>query len=173
MRVFPIFCFVGLLSTTALAAAAPKVQDSTAPVPDAIAAPGYTVMLTLHAEGAQVYECRADASGKLGWMFREPIATLLADGKTVGRHYSGPSWEYGDGSAVVGKPIGNMPGKTSQDIPWLKLDVTSQRGSGALTGIAIVQRINTRGGKAEGACTTAGTYLSAPYSADYLFLRKG
>jgi hypothetical protein len=42
--------------------------------------------------------------------FREPIATLLADGKTVGRHYSGPK---------------------------------------------------------------AGTFKSAPYSADYVFLRKG
>ena len=51
--------------------------------PDAIAAPGETVVATLHAEGAQVYECKADAGGKLAWQFREPIATLLLDGKTV------------------------------------------------------------------------------------------
>jgi len=142
------------------------------PLPDAIAAPGYVAALTLHAEGAQVYECKADASGKLGWSFREPIATLLADGKTVGRHYAGPNWEYSDGSAVAGKAIGNAPGATAQDIPWLKLEVTAQRGSGTLSGIALVQRINTRGGKADGACTTAGTFLSAPYAADYVFLRK-
>ena len=30
-----------------------------APLPDAIAAPGETAVLTLHAEGAQVYECKA------------------------------------------------------------------------------------------------------------------
>ena len=29
------------------------------PLPDAIAAPGETVVLTLHAEGAQIYECKA------------------------------------------------------------------------------------------------------------------
>ena len=51
-------------------------------------------MLTLHAEGAQVYECKAGSDGKLAWAFREPIATLLLDGKTVGRHYAGPNWEH-------------------------------------------------------------------------------
>ena len=103
------------------------------PLPDAIAAPGETVVLTVHAEGAQVYECKAGTDGKLAWAFREPIATLLADGKTVGRHYAGPNWEHADGSAVVGKAAGNAPGATADDIPWLKLDVTSHRGSGILT----------------------------------------
>jgi hypothetical protein len=80
------------------------------PLPDAIAAPGETIVLTVHAEGAQVYECKAGADGKLAWAFREPIATLLADGKTVGRHHAGPNWEHSDGSAVAGKAIGNAPG---------------------------------------------------------------
>src|ERR1700732_4144667 len=61
------------------------------PLPDAIASPGETVVLTVHAEGAQVYECKAGADGKLAWAFREPIATLMLDGKTVGRHYAGPN----------------------------------------------------------------------------------
>src|SRR4029079_4949265 len=99
------------------------------PLPDAIAAPGETGVLTLHAEGAQVYECKSAADGKLAWAFREPIATLLVDGKTVGRHYAGPNWEYSDGSAVVGKAAGNAPGTTQNDIPWLKLEVISRRGS--------------------------------------------
>jgi hypothetical protein len=73
------------------------------PLPDAIAAPGETVVVTLHAEGAQVYECKAGTDGKPTWAFREPVATLLLDGKTVGRHYAGPNWEHSDGSAVVGK----------------------------------------------------------------------
>ena len=47
------------------------------PLPDAIAAAGETVVLSVHAEGAQVYECKAGADGKPGWVFREPIATLL------------------------------------------------------------------------------------------------
>ena len=68
-------------------------------MPAAIAAPGETVVATWHAEGAQVYECKAGADGKLAWAFREPIATLLLDGKTIGRHYAGPNWEHMDGSA--------------------------------------------------------------------------
>ena len=134
-------------------------------IPEAIAAPGETAMLTLHAEGAQVYECKSSGDGALAWVFREPIATLFADGKTVGRHYAGPTWEYSDGSAVVGQ--------VAMDIPWLKLGVTSRRGNGALSQATTVQRINTMGGKLNGACYKPGTYESVPYSADYVFLRKG
>src|SRR6266700_2298103 len=139
------------------------------PLPDAVAAPGEAIVLTVHAEGAQVYECRSGSDGESNWGFREPIATLLADGKTVGRHYAGPNWEYSDGSAVVGKAVGNAPGATASDIPWLRLEVASRRGSGALTPVTTVQRINTAGGKLDGACDKAGIYRSAPYSADYVF----
>ena len=130
-------------------------------------------MLTAHAEGAQVYDCKAGSDGKSTWAFREPIATLLVDGKTIGRHYAGPNWEHGDGSAVVGKAAGNAPGATPNDIPWLKLEVTSRRGNGILSGVTTVQRINTSGGKLDGACDKPGSTRSAPYSADYVFLRKG
>jgi Protein of unknown function (DUF3455) len=142
------------------------------PLPDAIAAPGETVVLTVHAEGAQVYDCKAGADGKLAWAFREPIASLLVDGKTIGRHYAGPNWEHIDGSAVVGKVAGNAPGATADDIAWLKLQVVSSRGSGVLTGVTTVQRINTKGGQLSGACEKAGTFKSAPYSAEYVFLKK-
>jgi len=150
-----------------------NVLAAETPLPDAIAAPGEATILTLHAEGAQVYDCKAGSDGKLVWAFREPIATLMAEGKTVGRHYAGPNWEYSDGSAVVGKAVGNAPGATPNDIPWLKLTVVSQRGNGVLSGITTVQRINTQGGKLEGACDKPGATRSAPYSADYVFLRKG
>jgi hypothetical protein len=156
-----------LLSAPPLSALAAE-----APLPDAIAAPGEAMVLTVHAEGAQVYECKAGTDGKTAWAFREPVATLMADGKTVGRHYAGPNWEHSDGSAVVGKAVGNAPGATANDIPWLKLEVISRRGSGVLSSVTTVQRINTQGGKLEGACDKAGTYRSAPYSADYVFLRK-
>jgi hypothetical protein len=146
---------------------------ASAQVPDAIAAPGESVIATFHAEGAQIYDCKADAGGKLIWQFREPIATLLVDGKTVGRHYAGPNWEASDGSTVTGKALANAPGTTASDIPWLKLEVTARRGSGTLAGVTTVQRINTRGGVMSGACERAGAYFSAPYAADYVFLRKG
>jgi hypothetical protein len=142
------------------------------PLPDAIAAPREAIVLSVHAEGAQIYQCKAASDGKTSWAFREPIATLLADGKTVGRHYAGPNWEDTDGSAVVGKVAGTAPGATPGDIPWLKLDVTSHRGNGVLTDVTTVQRINTQGGNLEGACDRAGTFRSVPYAADYGFLHK-
>jgi hypothetical protein len=52
-------------------------------MPDTIAAPTDTMIAKFHAEGAQVYECKADSAGKLAWVFREPIATLLADGRVL------------------------------------------------------------------------------------------
>jgi hypothetical protein len=168
MRFLSKTCLALLLLSGAFVSASAQT-----PLPDAIAAPGETVVLTLHAEGAQVYECKAGADGRLVWAFREPIATLLLDGKTVGRHYAGPNWEHIDGSAVVGKAVGNAPGATPKDIPWLKLEVTSHRGNGILAGVTTVQRINTQGGKLDGGCDGAGTFQSPPYSADYVFLRKG
>ena len=163
----------GALALVLLSGSLASAPAAETPLPDAIAAPGATVVLTVHAEGAQVYECKAGTDGRLTWAFREPIATLMADGKTVGRHYAGPNWEHSDGSAVTGKVAGSAPGATPNDIPWLKLEVVSRRGSGVLTGVTTVQRINTSGGKFEGPCDKAGAYRSVPYSADYVFLRKG
>ncbi len=161
---------LALLLLAASPMTAPAAETS---LPGAVAAPGESIVLSAHAEGAQVYECKAGPDGKPAWTFREPIATLIVDGKTIGRHYAGPNWEHSDGSAVVGKSIGNAPGATANDIPWLKLEVTSRRGSGVLTGVTTVQRINTQGGKLEGACDKIGSFRSAPYAAEYVFLRKG
>jgi Protein of unknown function (DUF3455) len=141
-------------------------------LPDAIQATGETVVLSTFAEGAQVYDCKADAAGKLAWAFREPIATLLIDGKTVGRHYAGPHWEMADGSTVQGKVAGRAPGTTTADIPWLKLDVSARKGQGQFDGVTTIQRINTKGGVLEGACDKAGTTRSVAYSTDYVFLKK-
>jgi Protein of unknown function (DUF3455) len=140
--------------------------------PEAIAAHGETLVATIHAQGAQVYECKADASGKLVWQFREPIATLLMNGKTVGRHYAGPTWELADGSSVVGKVAANAPGASETDIPLLKLNAVAQNGNGLLTGTNSIQRLNTKGGVAKGPCDNAGAFLSVPYFADYAFYKK-
>ncbi|HKU05279.1 MAG TPA: DUF3455 domain-containing protein [Bradyrhizobium sp.] len=141
-------------------------------LPDNIAASGETLVVTIHAEGAQIHECKADAAGKLTWQFREPIATLIADGKTIGRHFAGPRWEFDDGSAVSGKVVARAPGAGVADIPLLKLSATAQRDRGMLAGVTTIQRLNTKGGIAEGPCDSAGSMLSAPYSADYAFYRK-
>lgn len=149
------------------------VSIARAEVPDAIAAPGETLVALVHAQGAQVYECKAGALGQLAWQFREPVATLLdQSGKTVGRHYAGPHWELDDGSIVAAKAVGRAPGSTVRDIPLLKLETTSRRGIGRLADVTTIQRLDTKGGAAEGPCPTAGALLSVPYSADYAFYRK-
>jgi len=38
--------------------------------------------------------------------------------------------------------------------------------------VTTVLRINTTGGKLDGGCDGAGTFQSALYSADYIFLRR-
>jgi hypothetical protein len=164
----------GIFLAGCLTAATPPAVSQThaAELPDAVAAKGETPIVTLHAQGAQVYECKAGQEGKLAWSFREPIASLFLDGKTVGRHYAGPNWEHTDGSTVMAKLAGRAPGATPKDIPLLKLEVTERRGNGVLTQATTIQRINTKGGTAEGACDKAGELLSVPYSTDYVFLRK-
>lgn len=142
------------------------------PLPAALDAPGEKVVLTAHADGQQIYDCKAGADGKLSWTFREPVAALTAEGKVAGKHYAGPSWELADGSAIVGKVAGSAPGKGPMDIAWLKLAVVSRRGSGVLSEVTTVQRINTMGGKLEGPCDKEGEMRAMPYTADYIFLRK-
>ncbi len=162
-----------LLFAVAVVAVHARAGEISAQMPAAIAAPGQTVVATLHAEGAQIYECKVGTDGKLSWQIREPIATLFLDGKTIGRHYVGPTWEHTDGSLLVGKVVGIVFGATPNDIPWLRLEVADRRGSGILSGVMTVQRINTKGGTAQGSCDNTGTYLSVPYSAEYVFLGKG
>jgi hypothetical protein len=159
--------------SVAVAALAACAGRALAQMPAAIAAPNETAIVTLHAEGAQIYVCKAGKDGERSWAFREPIATLILGDQTVGRHYAGPTWEHIDGSTVTAKVVGNAPGATTTDIAWLKLEVVGGRGGGALAGVTTVQRINTRGGALHGPCDRAGALSAVPYSADYVFLRKG
>ncbi|HEV2976881.1 MAG TPA: DUF3455 domain-containing protein [Casimicrobiaceae bacterium] len=149
-----------------------------AQVSEAVAKRDRTVIATLHAEGAQIYECKLDPGKSpaevhaLTWQFREPVAALFADGKSIGRHYAGPNWDHIDGSGVKAKVTASTPGAKPNDIPWLNLDVVDHRGNGILSDATTVQRVNTKGGVAKGSCESAGSYLSVPYSADYVFQRK-
>jgi hypothetical protein len=152
--------------TAASAISMPGVIDS-AP------ASGEMLIATLHAEGAQIYHCKLNGEGKLAWQFREPVATLLQNGETVGRHYAGPSWEMRDGSAVSAKVTAQTPGATQDDVPLLLLEVTGSRGQGLLNDVSTIHRLNTVGGLTQGPCVTAGAFKSVPYSADYAFIRRG
>lgn len=144
-----------------------------AQVPSEINEPDATIVAIYHAEGIQLYECKAGSDGKLAWTFREPVATMVSHNNlTVGRHYAGPHWELADGSFIGGRPIGRAPGKTADDIPWLKLAASDHHGNGQFEHVDVIQRINTKGGVASGPCDDAGQFRAVPYSADYAFLRK-
>jgi hypothetical protein len=165
--VAPMAALLGGLSA---AAAAPQAAvDANAPAAFGVA--DHAAILVAHAAGAQIYECKADASGATHWVFREPIATLVQNGVTIGHHYAGPTWELNDGGAVSGKQSATALGAAPDDVPLLKLDVVEHRGSGILKDAKLVLRLNTHGGVLKGECTKAGELRAAPYSADYAFLR--
>ncbi len=142
------------------------------PLPTAIAAPGEAVVLKLHAVGLQYYDCKPGADGKLAWTFNSPQATLTTGDKIAGYHGEGPSWELTDGSGITAKAVGNAPGAGANDVPWLKLEVSSHKGSGQLSDVTTVQRINTVGGVLKGACDNEKLGRGMPYAADYVFLHK-
>jgi hypothetical protein len=163
MRVFWVLTAISILAFGHRAAA----DD----IPAALAAPGETVAYQVHALGAQIYECMADGKGKLTWQYHEPIATLMHEGRTVGRHYAGPSWEIGL-SQLKGKVTATSPASNSQDIPWLKLGVAEATDDGELDGVTTIQRINTIGGVLDGECAKSGDFRAQAYEADYLFLKQ-
>ena len=142
------------------------------PLPAPIAAPGETAVLTLHAVGMQYYDCKPGPDGKLVWTFNSPQATLTTADKVAGYHGAGPSWELMDGSGITGKAVANVPGTNPNDIPWLKLEVATHKGTGQLSDVTTVQRINTVGGVLKGACDREKAGEGMPYSADYVFLKK-
>jgi Protein of unknown function (DUF3455) len=139
--------------------------------PPTAASSGETVVATFHAEGAQIYQCHSTSDGNRTWQPREEIATLLHDGKTVGRHYAGPSWEHIDGSVLQAREVQTLAAPTSKDLPWIEYQVTLRLGFGTLSGVTSIRRINTAGGVTQGRCSAADTFLSMPYRADYEFLR--
>jgi hypothetical protein len=167
--------FSMLLTAAAFAVAGPQVaaspQAASVTAPAAFNVADRAVLLVVYGAGDQIYECKADAGGATSWVFREPVATLIRDGKTIGQHHAGPTWELTDGDAVQGKQSAAAPGATPGDVALLKLDVVAHRGSGVLKDAKLVLRLNTRGGVLKGACPRVGEVRAEPYSADYAFLR--
>jgi hypothetical protein len=140
-------------------------------LPAAIAINGSVPVAQLQAAGAQIYVCSKSAAGALNWTFREPIASLLEEGRTVGRHFVGPTWQFVDGSRVMGEVVSKAAGTTAKDIPWLKLSVKGPPQSGLAAGATSVLRIDTKGGVFEGACDSEGQLHSEPYTATYIFVK--
>lgn len=152
------------------------LADPAAPLPASLEVPANQALaLTLTARGVQIYECQAapGEAGKLAWTFKAPEADLFdAQGRKVGRHYAGPTWELNDGGKVVGKvrAKADAPGG-GKGVPWLLLDATQADGS-SLGKVVSIQRVDTTGGNAPSSVDTtvrAGAELRVNYTATYKF----
>jgi hypothetical protein len=107
--------------------------------------------LVLTARGVQIYECRPvpGESAKFEWAFKAPEADLFdAQGRKVGRHSAGPTWELADGGKVVGRVKAKADAPDGQGIPWLLLEAVESRGGGTMGRVQSIQRVGTVGGKA-------------------------
>jgi len=163
----------GCVAVLAAASAALSWGASAQEVPEQLRPPANEqLLLRVHATGDQVYVCKGEA-GQLAWTLKAPDAKLFdKDGQAFGKHFAGPSWEANDGSRVTGKAVANAPSPDADSIPWLLVNIVSHEGQGVLTPATMIQRLNTKGGKAPASgcdASHAGGEVRVPYSADYLF----
>jgi hypothetical protein len=154
-------------------APAPAPQPAAA-IPENLRVPdGQPRLLRAAARGVQIYTCRAKAAepAAFEWTLKAPEAELFdGAGANMGRHYAGPTWESADGSKVVGEVVQRsaVPGT----IPWLLLRAKDAEGTGALSGVKYIQRVDTAGGVAPASgCDAdhAGAESRVEYSANYDF----
>jgi uncharacterized protein DUF3455 len=162
-------------SATLLAAASTALSFSVAAqeVPKQLQPPSNErLLLQVNAKGDQVYTCKSDAA-QFTWTLKAPDAQLFdKHGKPFGKHFAGPTWEANDGSRVTGKAIANSPSPDANSTPWLLITVLSRDGSGVLSPVTSIQRINTKGGKPDASGCDAshvGQEVRVPYSAVYRF----
>lgn len=133
-------------------------------------------LMTVAAQGVQIYECSAATAASTGaapaWGFVAPEADLFnADGRRIGRHGAGPSWQHEDGSGFVGTVRSRVESNQPGSIPWLLLSARPQGPDGAFARVSSVQRVNTVGGQppAEGcSADKLGTRIHMAYRADYV-----
>jgi hypothetical protein len=152
-------------------------------VPDSIQAPaGEELILMARATGFQIYVCRPDANGKPAWTLKAPEAELFdEDGKSIGKHFGGPTWQLNDSSQVIGKMAAKVDAPDPTAIPWLLVTVIGHSGNGKLSGVTSIQRVNTVAGLAPESLAPAAAQCTAQsgelefkssYSADYYFYAR-
>lgn len=151
-----------------LHAAKPSVPESLKPPS------GQRLLFQAHGDGDQIYACKATDAGS-EWKLKAPDARLVGPNGTTGRHFAGPTWEASDGSRVLGKIAATLTSPNPDSIPWLLLSATGHQGSGIMTDVVTIQRLNTKGGKAPlNGCNAshAGAEVRIPYQAEYYFYGK-
>jgi len=184
---FPLLCALGtgcgaaegsatesadLALSSGLDVAARKVLPAL-PDPSLAVPAGNNLAFSFDGVGVQIYACQATATGT-AWVFQAPQATLFDRGKAVGKHFAGPTWEFKDGSTVVGAKIASFTVDPTA-IPWLLLQATSHTGNGRMSDVSYVQRLQTTGGNAPATGCDAdhvGDITQVDYTAKYFFYRS-
>lgn len=159
----------------ALAQTSPTVR-SAPEVPETIQVPvDQQLLFSVTAKGEQIYLCQAiaDQPNQFGWILKAPEAELFdQQGRSVGQHYGGPTWELTDGSKIVGQLNTKVDAPQADAIPWLLLQVKSHDGNGMFSPVKWIQRVHTVGGKApQTGCDLAhqNQEVRIDYAADYYF----
>lgn len=136
--------------------------------------PGNTPVLSTHATGDQIYQCALN-NGNYSWVLQAPDAKLLdANGQVVGNHYSGPIWEYKEGSRIQGQILNKLDVDPESSISWLLVKVIAHKGKGLFSDVNYINRINTQGGLPPLSPCDAnhlGSEKRVAYSADYVFYK--
>ena len=161
---------VGMDATDDTAATAQALADAECPagVPASIV-PGadQDLAFALDARGWQKYGCTAAGA----WALVAPDAELYRGNQTFAYHYGGPTWEWLDGSTVVGAKVAGATVDTTA-IPWLLLRAVSHNDVvGKMTDISSIQRLVTTDGLAPAGACTPGATADVAYTAKYIFYR--
>ena len=175
MKTISVLAATAAAALSACAVGPMTMKVDNAALPEAVRAPaGQKVTMTTTGVGEITYECREkkDMAGQHEWAFVGPVATLYgADRKAVGKYYAGPTWEAADGSKVTGKQVAVAPASPG-NLPLQLVKADPVMGTGAMTGVSYIQRLNTKGGVAPAmACDAAGKGRRqvVAYEADYVF----
>jgi hypothetical protein len=125
------------------------------------------IVLSVVAEGVQIYESKVKADGVYEWTLKAPEAQLKnLSGEVLGKHFGGPAWSLNDGSKLIGNlpPLETVISPDGRNIAWLLVAAKSRSEGGLLSTVDYVARIATSGGVApevapKGPSDTARTEL--------------
>jgi hypothetical protein len=155
-----------VLDAHSLQGSVPPLSDRPAPVPQPQTGAGAALALQktagnravtdlvllfrLRGKGFQCYERSPNPAAAAGyqWKFRKPSALLFLNGKQVGTHGDGPTWELDqDHSRVRGRKVAERPSPDPYAIDWLQLEAKSEGPPGMLSPVTLIKRVDTVGGK--------------------------
>lgn len=169
-----LFIFTSVAAAALMTACATTMKAPEAPAAVTVPA-GNKVVMTTVGIGELTYECRvkANLADTFEWVLAGPEAVLYDSKKNaIGKYYKGPTWESNDGSKVTGKQLAVSPNLGS--IPLQLVQASPATGTGVMTGVTYIQRLNTVAGLAPtSSCAVAnvGAKQKVKYQADYIFYK--